>query len=340
MGLFSGLKRKAEKAVGKVVDPFGIIKPAADSISGKTQAKAAKKGGARLSQAALEASGIRSDATRDAGNTIARGISGGAGIRSAGLLRSGDIASNELLRGGNIAEARGREGLGILTDRLSPFADAFGAEDIARLKGLSTDVNAQSDFITNNPFFEALRNKAKEDTFRTQSGSGALGSSGTDEQLQNSFLAQGQGLLDSQINRGLGLMDRSQNAATTLGTGSANILTGIGSAQNQAIADAGRIRGGAMSGAADIRGNALTNALTAQAQGAQGAAFQTAGGLEDSAQSLTSGQIAAANARAAGINNIIGLGTTALGAMSGNPFALFQGMGGQQNPGGMSGSAV
>ena len=302
---FKKLKKEFTRAQKDLLTGGGAI--SADTLRGKTAADAAKKGGARLSEAALETAGIRGDAARVAANQAAAGVTAGAGIRASGLLQ-----------GANQFEDFSREGLASLEGRLSPFADAFGAEDIARLKGLSTDVNAQSDFITNNPFFEALRNKAKEDTFRTQSGSGALGSSGTDEQLQNSFLAQGQGLIDAQINRGLGLMDRSQSAATNLGIRSSGILSDIGRAQ-----------GNATSGAAGLAGDATARAMALRAQGLQGAELERAGGITDSAQAITSGNIAAGNARAAGMNNIIGLGTTALSAMTGNPFALFQGMGGQ-----------
>jgi len=254
-------------------------------VSGKTVENAIKEAGGILSQGALEGSNLRADE-----------LLRGADIAGQGLFEGGQITSDALLAGGNQFADTSRQGLDLLRSDLSPFANAFGAEDISRLKSLATDPSAQASFVTDNPFFEALKSQAKENTFRTQSGAGALGSSGTDEMLQNSFLAQGQSLIDKQINRALPLLSGAQSAATNLGQGSANILGNIAGAQNQALAGSGRALGQATAGQQGILGDAIANA----------GGFR-ASGLEDSAQALATGQIGSANAGAAGTNNVISL---------------------------------
>lgn len=218
------------------------------SLFGGDAAGAASAGGRQLSEAALGAGDIREDAIREA------------------------LAAQQ---------GFGREGIDILSGRLDPFANAFGAEDIQNLRGLATDPSQQLDFLQDNPLFNSLRDQARQATFSRQSRGGALGGSGTNEILENRFLSIGNDLIDRQINRQTPLFGAAQNAATTIGTGSANILQNIGSTQF-----------GGLSGIGEAQGSAL----------------------EDSAQALATGRIGAANARSAGAGNILsaGLGIASL----------------------------
>ena len=211
---------------------MGTLSDIVGGLTGSTQAGAARAGGRKLSQAALDAADLRA---------------GGADIQAQG----------------------GRDAFAFLQEQLDPFASSFGKRDIRGLNALATDPNAQVDFLSNNPLFEALKNQSREATFRTQSAGGQLGSSGTDEMLQNAFLSQGNDLINQQINRQLPLFQAAQNASTNLGTSGANLQTQI------------------------------ANAL-AQGQG------YLASGLEDSAQALVSGSIGSANAKAGGVSNILG----------------------------------
>lgn len=226
---------------------MGLLSSVVGGITGSTAAGAASSGGRRLSQAALDAGDLRSDA---------------------------------LIEGGEIRAQGGRDAFSFLNEQLSPFASSFDAQNIAEINALATDPNAQVDFLSNNPLFEALKNQSREATFRTQSAGGQLGSSGTDEILQNAFLAQGNDLINQQINRQLPLLQGAQNAATNLGTSGANLKSQIAAVLAQ---------GGERSA------NALANAL------------------EGSAQALTTGDIGAANARSQGAQNLIG----GIGAISG-----------------------
>ena len=200
--------------------------------------------------------------------------SGGATLSEA-ALGAGDIREAGIREGLSAQEGLGREGISFLQNQLSPFAGAFGASDIAGLHGLATDPNQQVDFLQGNPLFNSLRGQAREDTFRTQGRSGTLGGSGTDEILQNKFLSIGNDLINQQINRQLPLLNAAQGAAGTIGTGGANILQSLGQSQllgNQAIGD--------------VQGIAL----------------------EDSAQSIVTGEVGAANARSQRAGNILGQG--------------------------------
>ena len=237
---------------------MGFLSDFVGGITGSSAAGAATRGGQQLSEASLGA---------------------------------GDIREKFIREGLSSQEGLGREGLSFLQGQLSPFAGAFGADEISNLRGLATDPNQQVDFLQGNPLFNALRGQAREDTFRTQGASGTLGGSGTDEILQNRFLSIGNDLINQQINRQLPLFNAAQGAASTIGTGGANILQNIGSTQF-----------GGLSGIGSAQGSAL----------------------EGSAQSLATGEIGAANARAQGAQNILGIGSALASGGAGGLASLFK----------------
>jgi hypothetical protein len=173
---------------------MGFISNIVSGITGSGAADAASSGGRRLSDAALESAGLRSQ---------------GADIQAEG----------------------GQQGLDFLTQKLDPFANQFSGQNIADLNALATDSETQMNFLQNNPLFEALKSQAKENTFRTQSAGGNLSSSGTDMMLQNAFLSQGNDLINQQINRQMPLLNNAQTASTNLGTSGANLLSQIANAR-------------------------------------------------------------------------------------------------------------
>ena len=270
------------KIIGKATSG---LDSAFEDISGKTAENAIKEGSQAFSQGILEGSNLTADE-----------LIRGGDITAAGIGEGGRLASEGILEGSRQFGDTSRQGLSLLDQNLSPFANAFGAGDIDRLRGLATDPNQQASFVQNNPFFEALKSQAREDTFNRQSAGGALGSSGTDEILQNKFLAGGQALIDQQINRALPLLRGAQSAATNLGQGSANILSNIAANQNQAQAGSGRALGNAAAGQQGVLGNAI-----AGAGGVRGT------GIQDAAQALATGQVGAAQAGAAGTHNVLDL---------------------------------
>jgi hypothetical protein len=262
---------------------MGLISDVVGGITGSDASRAIGRGADQLSAAATEGGDIRS---------------GGFDILSQGALDSADILSKGLLKGGKLRAKGGRKALGFLEDQLSPFAGAFGQDDIAGINALATDPTAQMNFLQNNPLFEALKNQSREATFRTQSAGGALGSSGTDLALQNAFLSQGNDLINQQINRQLPLLQGAQSASTNLGTGGANLLTKIANAKASGV-----------EGSAEALGQGRLNSASAL-MGGQNALAEA---IEAAAQAQATGGIGQANAKAQGAQNIIG----GLGALGG-----------------------
>jgi hypothetical protein len=204
---------------------------------------------------------------------VVGGITGSTAASAAS--RGGKQLSKAALAAAQTRASGGRDAFDFLTNKLDPFIGTTPA-DFEGLTNLASNPQAQVDFLTNNPLFDALRGDAREATFRTQSAGGMLGSSGTDEILQNKFLTMGNDLINQQINREsavrMPLLQASQSAATNVASGGSDLLMAI----KEALAK----------------------------------------GDEDSAQALATGRIGAANAKAQGAENIIGIGGKILGAFS------------------------
>jgi len=144
---------------------------------------------------------------------------------------TGRAGADAALAGAKIQEDVSRDALELLRSDLAPFREGFGEADLQRLRLLATDPGAQAELLRDNPLFQSLKNKSREDIFRGQSASGRLGGSGTDQRLQSSFLSLGNDFINQQINRQLPLLNAAQASAAQAATGSSNLLTGIGNAQ-------------------------------------------------------------------------------------------------------------
>lgn len=277
---------------------------------GETRAEGITGGAQTAADALIQGSNTAADGVTLGAGTTAQGITDAGGLRSAGILEGAGTAADATIAGGNLFEQLNREGLQGFEDSMSPFASAFGQSDIDNLRGLGTDPNQQLDFLQNNPLFDALRNQSREATFNTQSGTGALGSSGTDQMLQNSFLSQGQDLIDRQFNRGLSLLSGAQNASGRIGDARLGTLRDIGATQGSAVANAGGIRGAGQTNSADALANALqgstavTGAGQTQSAGLIGAGQSGAGQITGSAQAGAADAIA--TGRESGANAIAG----------------------------------
>lgn len=180
---------------------------------------------------------------------------------AAAASQGGKRLSKAALEGGRLRAKGARQGFDFLNEQLSPFASAFGSEDIASLNALATDPQSQVDFLANNPLFEALKDQSREATFRTQSAGGALGSSGTDEILQNAFLTRGNELINQQINRQFPLFQSAQNASTNLGTQGSSLLQSIKNALAAGEEGSAQALATGQIGAANARAKGVENIL-------------------------------------------------------------------------------
>lgn len=141
---------------------------------------------------------------------------------------------------------KGKKSIRAAADEAQAFLSPFAAEGRSALSGLSdliTNPQAQLDFITSNPFFDALADDAEDRLFNNQAAVGKVGSGGTAEALQNSLLLLGADLLGQNISQRQGLANLGFNAAQsqadvaiTEGVGLANLNVGKG-----AVLAAGKI---------------------------------------------------------------------------------------------------
>jgi len=129
-------------------------------------------------------------------------------------------AALALQEGGEAGVAAITEGTDTARADLDPFAQA-GAGTLDSLTALINDPNAQSDFITNNPFFEALADDAQRRIFGSAAATGKMKSGGTAEALQNSLLLLGTDLVNNNVTQQMNLA----NMGLTAAGGQANVST-------------------------------------------------------------------------------------------------------------------
>jgi len=108
---------------------------------------------------------------------------------------------------------------------LQPFTDA-GLGSLGAIQNLLTP-EGQNDFITKNPFFDALADDAQRRLFNNSSARGKVGSGNTAEALQNSMTLLGNDLVGTEIGRHEGILNIGSNAATNqasiTGSGALNL---------------------------------------------------------------------------------------------------------------------
>lgn len=186
---------------------------------------------------------------KDTFNAIT-GKTAAAAAQNAALVQtaSADKAIESL--GGNTDKIIASNEKAIAQSRadLQPFRDA-GVSGIAGLTDLVTNPKAQADFITNNPFFEALSKQASTTLFNNNAARGKVGSGSTAEALQNSLLLLGSDLVNQNVTQRQNIVTMGANAAavqssatqntagnnanaiSTGGTNIANLITSRGNAQ-------------------------------------------------------------------------------------------------------------
>jgi hypothetical protein len=139
---------------------------------------------------------------------------------------------------------------------LQPFRQA-GESALPGLTSLTNDQNAQKEFVTENPFFDALADEAQKRLFNNQAARGKVGSGGTAEALQNSLLLLGPQLVQQGIDNRFRLSQLGANAAArqgsaTLQTGRdiSETTLGQGNAKAAGIIGSGNAIAGGIEGAA------------------------------------------------------------------------------------------
>lgn len=258
-----------------ISDPFGHF----DAFSGKTGAEASLNAAQLQADVGREGIQVQKEFQNQLLKQLKPFINFGAGnISELDQALSGSPGSTQLNQ---------------LNRLLASPADTPG---LNRLNALTTDPNAQRDFIQNNPFFNALAGDAQNRIFQNQAARGKLGSGETAAGLQNELTRLGSSLLSQEIGNlsntaGLNV-GVNQNRLNSLLQG-AGINSDIG---NRNIANLFQAVGVGQ------------NAAALQGQGQQGVANNITDLTTGIGNALAAGGVGAANAYGQGASNIAGLG--------------------------------
>lgn len=183
---------------------------------------------------------------------------------------------------------------------------------LAGLSDLVTNPQAQKDYITKNPFFGAMADRAKTDLFANNAARGKVGSGGTAEALQNSLLLLGSDLINQNVTQRGNVNTQYQNLVNTG-------LNAAGGQANLSNAGAGRDVGTITGAGANISniasnlGSNLSNLLTNTADKVGG--YRVASG-----EAQSSGIIGAQKARSEMYDNIDERFTSGGASKSGSKF--------------------
>ena len=130
-------------------------------------------------------------------------------------------AASRQVEAGEAAIAEQRAARKQARSDLEPFRQA-GETDLEGLGALVTDPEAQKEFISENPFFEALATRSQEGILGGAAAGGKAFAGGTAEALQNSLVLLGADLLNQNITQRQNLANLGQSSAA----GQANITKG------------------------------------------------------------------------------------------------------------------
>ena len=151
---------------------------------------------------------------------------------------TGETAADAAKKGSAQQVAASERALAQLRGDLDPFKQ-LGLDQIQGVQSLASDPQAQMDFLQSNPLFQGLADESARQVFGNKAAQGKLASGGTQAELQNQIMLQGNDLINQQLNRQLPLLNMGQNSAAQQGAGSANLITGIGNAQAAGTIGAG-----------------------------------------------------------------------------------------------------
>ena len=157
-------------------------------------------------------------------------VTGSSEIDIDGITGAGGVG-DAAKEGAQIMTAAGQQAIKGLRRDLNPFRKILSNDQIQANSMLATDAGTQMNFLQNNPLFNSLMERSRNQIFSNKSAFGKLGSGGTQDALQESFLTGGNQLIDQQLGRVNPLLNIGSNAAQTTATSTADILTSIANAQ-------------------------------------------------------------------------------------------------------------
>jgi len=159
------------------------------------------------------------------------------------------------------AQAQQQAALAQANSNAAPYMQA-GGQTVAGLSQLINDPNAQKAFITNNPFYDALATRAKENLFSKAAASGKMYSGGTAEALQNSLLLLGNQLLDTSIGQRQTLSNLGANTTNSLN----NLNQSYANMGSDLTTSIGQQQGAGTMGAYNATNQAITGGITTAGQ--------------------------------------------------------------------------
>ena len=195
--------------------------------------------------------------------TGSSGISNLGKLALAGSVYSGvsganavDKATGQQVAAGQQAVGQQQEALSQIRSDLQPYTSS-GATTTPLLTSLVNDPAAQLSFLQNNPFYNTLAEKAKNDLLAREASRGKVGSGGTASALQNAYLLLGKDLLQSDISSKQNLVSTGLNAAGQGVSATKSITDSI----SNLTTDVGANRAAGTVGASNVERDAIENAL-------------------------------------------------------------------------------
>ena len=146
-----------------------------------------------------------------------------------------------------------RESRDLAREDLQPFRE-FGEGQIEPLNKLLSNPTG---YLESNPLYKNINNNSQRQIFANKAARGKIGSGGTALELQNRFLANGDGLINSQYNRLLGATSAGQNAAA----GQANIAQSTGASVGNTLLEKGNAIAAGKVGSANAWNNAINQGV-------------------------------------------------------------------------------
>ena len=174
--------------------------------------------------------------------------------------RAANKAADRQVEAGESAIEFAKESRDIAREDLSPFRET-GVTALGQLEGLVTDPQKQKEFISDNPFFQALQQQTTENVLGAQAARGKLGSGGTSKALQNALVLLGSDLLGQKVGQLQNLAGLGQAAATGQAQVSQQTAQQVGET---------RLQQGNASAAGQIAKGDITSGLFQQGAGAIG----------------------------------------------------------------------
>ena len=184
---------------------------------------------------------------------VAATVVGGSLISGALSSRASRKAADAQSESAKESIAFQRESRDLARKDLQPFRE-FGEGQIEPLNNLLSNPTG---YLQKNPLYENINNNSQRQIFANKAARGKLGSGGTALELQNRFLANGEGLINNQYNRLLGVTSAGQNAAA----GQANIAQTTGVNVGNTLLEKGNAIAAGKVGSANAWNNAINQGV-------------------------------------------------------------------------------